>query len=325
VLGWLSRNRTLAYVHAARGAKLMRAECMRKRVGIPVLMRLQASIVGLVAVLLWLCSVTVAAGARPRANVAALQVALRAAGVYAGTVDGIRGPVTVAAVRSVQRRAGLAVDGIVGPRTRRTLGRSGRHRYGSRAMRSGDVGWDVAALQFKLAVRGFPSGTFDGALGPHAVIALRRFQRWARVNSDGVAGRATLRALRAPPVVCPVRLLAPLRATIGDGFGPRGARFHAGVDFLAPTGRPVTSAGAGRVAFAGYSRSGWGNLVIVRHRFGLRTLYAHLSAIDAQPGVFVAAGARLGRVGATGSASGPHLHFEVLLRGANVDPLSAIR
>jgi murein DD-endopeptidase MepM/ murein hydrolase activator NlpD len=288
-------------------------------------MRVQASIAALVMVLAWLSLATVATGARPRANVAALQVALRAAGVYADTVDGIGGPATIAGVRSVQRRAGLAVDGIAGPRTRRALGRSGRHRYGSRAMRSGDVGWDVAALQFELAAHGFPSGSFDGALGPRGVVALRRFQRWARLASDGVAGRATLRALRAPPPVSPVRLLAPLRAAIGNGFGPRGARFHAGLDYLAPTGMPVASAGFGHVAFAGYSPSGWGNLVIVRHRFGLRTLYAHLSAIHVRPGAFVAAGAHVGRVGATGSASGPHLHFEVTLRGANVDPRSALR
>lgn len=286
-------------------------------------MRLAASIVGLLTTLIWLCPAT-AVGAPARANVAALQVALRAAGVYAGTVDGLRGPGTIAALRSVQRRAGLAVDGVLGPRTRRTLGRSGRHRYASRAMRSGDVGWDVAALQFKLAVHGFPSGSFDGALGPRAVTALRRFQRWAGLASDGVAGSATLRALRAPPPVSPVRLLAPLRVAIGDRFGPRGSRFHAGVDFPAPTGAAVASAGFGRVVFAGFSPSGWGNVVIVRHRFGLRTLYAHLSAIDVRPGAFVAAGARIGRVGATGAASGAHLHFEVLLRGANVDPLRAL-
>jgi murein DD-endopeptidase MepM/ murein hydrolase activator NlpD len=87
----------------------------------------------------------------------------------------------------------------------------------------------------------------------------------------------------------------------------------------------VASGGSGRVAFTGYSPSGWGNLVIIRHRFGLRTLYAHLSTMTVRPGAFVAAGAQIGRVGATGAADGPHLHFEVLLRGANVDPLSAIR
>jgi len=287
-------------------------------------MRLQASIVGVLTALIWLCPAAAPAAAPASANVAALQVALRSAGAYAGTVDGIRGPATITALRRVQRRAGLAVDGILGVRTRRTLGRRGRHRYGSRAMRGGDVGWDVAALQFKLAVHGFPSGSFDGALGPHAVGALRRFQRWAGLASDGVAGRATLHALRAPPPVSPVRLRAPLRTAIGNGFGPRGAGFHAGIDLPAPTGRPVASAGFGHVAFTGYSSSGWGNLVIVRHRFGLRTLYAHLSAIDVRRGAFVAAGARIGRVGATGAATRPHLHFEVLLRGANVDPLSAI-
>jgi murein DD-endopeptidase MepM/ murein hydrolase activator NlpD len=286
-------------------------------------MRLHALLIAAVAAAIW-SSPAPAAAAPARADVAALQVALRAAGAYAGTVDGVRGPETVAAVRRVQRRAGLAVDGIAGRRTRRALGRRGRHPFGSRAMVAGDVGWDVSALQFKLAVRGFPSGGFDGVLGPRAVRALRRFQRWARLASDGVAGRATLRALRAPPPRSPVRLLRPLPVAIGDRFGPRGARFHAGADFPAPTGTPVTSAGFGHVAFAGFSSSGWGNLVVLRHRFGLRTLYAHLSAIEVRPGAFVPAGARIGRVGATGAATGPHLHFEVLLRGANVDPLRAL-
>jgi murein DD-endopeptidase MepM/ murein hydrolase activator NlpD len=62
----------------------------------------------------------------------------------------------------------------------------------------------------------------------------------------------------------------------------------------------------------------------VRHRFGLRTLYAHLSSVAVGRGQFVPAGGRIGRVGATGAATGPHLHWEILLRGANVDPLSAL-
>ena len=265
-----------------------------------------------------------AAAAQGPGDVAALQVALRSAGTYHGTVDGILGPGTRAAVRRFQRKAGLPVDGIAGRQTRRALGRLGRHPYGSRPLRLGHVGWDVAALQFKLATRGFPSGPMDGALGPRSIRALRRFQTWAGLPGDGVAGAGTQRALRRPPARSPVKLFRPVRAQVGDRFGPRGNRFHAGLDFPAPSGTPVTAAGFGDVVFSGYDTSGWGNLVIVKHRFGLRTLYAHLSSISVPTGAHVEAGQRVGRVGATGHASGPHLHFEILLRGANINPFTAI-
>jgi lysozyme family protein len=98
------------------------------------------------------------------ANVAALQVGLQARGLYAGTIDGIMGPGTRRAVRALQRRAGISVDGVVGPQTRRALGRYARHRLGDRMLHTGNRGWDVATLQFKLAWHGFPSGTFDGVL-----------------------------------------------------------------------------------------------------------------------------------------------------------------
>ena len=266
-----------------------------------------------------------AAAATGRAEVAALQVALRAAGVYGGSVDGIVGPGTIAGVREIQRRARLAVDGIVGPRTRQAFGRLGAHPYGSRAMRFGDVGWDVAALQFKLAVHGFPAGPVDGALGPRATRALKRFQVWAGLGADGVAGPSTLFALRAAPARSPVALLRPVQAPVTERFGPRGNLFHAGIDFPAPAGTPVTTAGFGRVVFAGWDSYGWGNFVVVEHRFGLRSLYAHLSTIEVSRGQNVGAGQRLGRVGSTGRSSGPHLHFELLLRGANIDPLTALR
>ena len=284
----------------------------------------RAALAGILTALFGLGALVPAAVAKRRADVAALQVALRASGTYAGTVDGIRGPATIAAVRALQQRAGLPVDGVAGPRTRAALGRYGRHRYGSRPMRLGHVGWDVAALQFKLAARGFPSGDFDASLGPRSVRALRRLQTWAGQRPDGVAGPATLRALRAPARRSPVKLLRPVRAPVTERFGPRGTRFHAGIDFPAPSGVPVTAAGFGTVLFAGYDAGGWGNLVIVRHRFGLRTFYAHLSSIAVSPRQRVGAGQTLGRVGQTGAASGPHLHFELLLRGANIDPLSAL-
>lgn len=279
----------------------------------------------MLAVLVALACVTPpAAGAAGRSDVAALQVALRSAGVYAGAIDGVRGPGTAAGVRAVQRRAGLTADGLVGPATRRALGRAGRPSFGSRAMRLGHAGWDVAMLQFKLGAHGFPSGPVDGGLGPRSSAALQRFQRWKGLAGDGVAGRSTLRALNAPPPRAPVRLLRPVQAPIGDRYGPRGQSFHAGLDFPAPTGTPVTAAGFGTVGFTGYSPGGWGNFVIIRHRFGMRTLYAHLSSIAVRRGAFVPAGGRIGRVGSSGLSSGPHLHWEILLRGANVDPLSAL-
>src|SRR5215211_2746761 len=88
-----------------------------------------------------------AAGSRD-AGLAALQVALQSRGLYAGSIDGLRGPATTKAVRRFQRRAGLSVDGIPGPRTRRALGAYGKHVLGSRPLTRGAVGWDVAALQF---------------------------------------------------------------------------------------------------------------------------------------------------------------------------------
>src|SRR5215211_5913590 len=78
------------------------------------------------------------------ASTAALQVALRALNLYHGHIDGIAGPGTRGGIRSFQARRRLAVDGIVGPRTLRALGRRGRPRLGSRVMRRGNRGWDVA-------------------------------------------------------------------------------------------------------------------------------------------------------------------------------------
>jgi murein DD-endopeptidase MepM/ murein hydrolase activator NlpD len=121
-----------------------------------------------------------------------------------------------------------------------------------------------------------------------------------------------------------VRLRYPVQAPIGDRFGPRFNVFHAGVDFPAPYGTPVTAAGFGTVVSAGFDASGGGNMVVIGHRFGLRTRYAHLSSIAVSPGQAVAVGQRIGDVGASGRATGPHLHFELMLRGANIDPLSAL-
>jgi murein DD-endopeptidase MepM/ murein hydrolase activator NlpD len=259
------------------------------------------------------------------AGIAALQVGLRAHGLYAGAIDGISGPQTSLAVRRLQRHAKIAVDGVAGPKTRRALGRFGRHTLGSRPLRRGLIGWDVAALQFQLAVHGFPSGAFDGIFGPRVEVALGRFQEWAGLQVDGVAGPATLGALTAVSPTAPLALAWPLaQPVLGDLFGPRGDRFHSGVDFPAAARTPVYAARGGQVVYAGWRAGGWGFLVTIAHGGGERTMYAHLSRVDVRVGVWVAQGVRVGAVGATGNARGPHLHFEVRVRGAAVDPLTAL-
>ncbi|HEX9381235.1 MAG TPA: peptidoglycan-binding protein [Gaiellaceae bacterium] len=280
--------------------------------------------------LLVLPFVLAAAALTPRATaadpgVAALQVGLHAHGLYQGPIDGIPGPATAKAVRRLQARARLAVDGIVGPKTRKALGRFARHHLGTRPLRIGKTGWDVASLQFQLAEHGFPSGEFDGIFGPHIDAALRRFQGWAGLKEDGIAGPATLGALTAAPATIPLPLAWPMTApVVGDRFGPRGDSWHSGIDLPAPMGTPVYSARSGEVVWAGWRNGGWGFLVTVAHGRGERTMYAHLSRIDVRVGVWIGQGVRVGLVGASGHATGPHLHFEVRVRGAAVDPLPAL-
>ena len=181
-----------------------------------------------------------------------------------------------------------------------------------------------AALQFALAWHGFPSNTLDGHLGSNTDRALRKFQRWAGITPDGLAGPRTFAALRGPVPRSPLSLGRPMIGPIGDTFGPRGNRFHAGLDFPARTGAAVGAARSGRVVYAGWSGSGWGTLVVIAHGNGVRTHYAHLSRVAVDLGESVGTGSTIGFVGATGRATGPHLHFEVTVRGANVDPLSAL-
>ena len=278
---------------------------------------------GLIVAVAALSAAPASAMGKPR--IAAVQVGLQAKGLYGGTIDGRYGPATERAVRRLQRRAGLSVDGIAGPQTRRALGKLGRHDFGSRMLRPGRVGWDVSVLQFRMAWRGFPSGTFDGIFGPRTAAAVARFQRHAGLAADGIPGPATYAALRRPVKRVPIALRSPVGSAPSDTFGPRGNRFHTGLDFPAGSGAPVRTAARGVVVRAGWDAGGYGLLVVVRHAHRVHTWYAHLRGFRVRPGERVATGARLGSVGATGHATGPHLHFEARVRGAALDPLPALR
>jgi murein DD-endopeptidase MepM/ murein hydrolase activator NlpD len=123
----------------------------------------------------------------------------------------------------------------------------------------------------------------------------------------------------------PSVLVRPVPGWITSSFGPRlhpilgTTRMHTGVDMHAAWGEPVAAAAGGRVIFAG-AYGGYGNAVILDHGGGMSTLYGHLSSIVVGYGDTVTAGQTIGLVGATGLATGPHLHFEVRIDGQPVDP-----
>jgi murein DD-endopeptidase MepM/ murein hydrolase activator NlpD len=98
---------------------------------------------------------------------------------------------------------------------------------------------------------------------------------------------------------------------------------HSGADFLSPEGRPVKAPNTGRIVLAG-ARYFTGNTVVIDHGLGLFSLFAHLSEIDVAAGDTVTAGEIVGKVGASGRVTGPHLHWTVRVNGARVDPLSLL-
>jgi murein DD-endopeptidase MepM/ murein hydrolase activator NlpD len=101
-------------------------------------------------------------------------------------------------------------------------------------------------------------------------------------------------------------------------------RWHKGIDYGAPTGTPVHCIGDGVVTFAGW-QNGYGNVVQVSHSGDRMTVYAHLSKIELRQGQHVSQGAEIGLVGATGWATGPHLHFEFREHGVQEDPLKVAK
>lgn len=119
----------------------------------------------------------------------------------------------------------------------------------------------------------------------------------------------------------------PVRGRLSDKYGwrkhpvYRKRLFHAGIDIAAPKGTPIAAVQSGKVIYAG-RRSGYGNLVIVSHANGMSTRYAHCSSILVKKGQNVRAGQLIAKVGATGVATGNHLHFEIRKNGKTQNPLT---
>lgn len=126
---------------------------------------------------------------------------------------------------------------------------------------------------------------------------------------------------------------SPLKHTrITSGFGWREhptlhrKEFHRGLDLRARMGTPVYATASGVIEYAGYhKRSGYGNLVILDHAFGFKTMYGHMKKVATKPGVFVKKGDLIGYTGSTGMSSGPHLHYEIRYIQRVLDPTAFVR
>lgn len=117
----------------------------------------------------------------------------------------------------------------------------------------------------------------------------------------------------------------PVDGTVTSGFGMRnhpilrGRRMHKGLDIAAPRGTSIYATGAGTVEFSGRKR-GYGNVIIIDHGFGYKTLFAHCSRLLVDEGAKISRGDLIALVGSTGRSTGPHLHYEVIINDANLNP-----
>lgn len=178
------------------------------------------------------------------------------------------------------------------------------------------------------------TNAFDVDLIPHLVV--ERLVRWQigmrdvlHQAADKLASLANVTGVAIPDVTCLAWYPLPASKTswATSGFGWRDdpyrhyRKFHSGADIRATPGTPVMAAGDGRVTFAG-RQGGYGNVIYVDHGGGVITRYGHLRRIETTKDAIVTAGARIGQVGSTGRATGPHLHFEVRVNGVAYDPMS---
>ncbi|HLR45697.1 MAG TPA: M23 family metallopeptidase [Deinococcales bacterium] len=123
-----------------------------------------------------------------------------------------------------------------------------------------------------------------------------------------------------------LRYIWPLHGRLTSYFGRRNlgmgtSSFHRGIDIAAPHGTPVVAARAGTVIHSGWSASGYGNLIRIRHQGGDETWYGHFSTLLVSEGEYVEQGENIGLVGSTGLSTGPHLHLELHETGTAVDPI----
>lgn len=161
----------------------------------------------------------------------------------------------------------------------------------------------------------------------------------AALRADGLTRQAYVQSLsfddvkvyssRAGDMASCIPSIYPVNPKTVQMTSPFGARFHPirqavvfheGVDLAGPAGQPVYATGDGVVESTDVNFSGYGNVIIIDHGFGYKTRYAHLQEIKVTAGQVVIRGDRIGTLGSSGLSTGPHLHYEVIYRGTQINP-----
>ncbi len=169
------------------------------------------------------------------------------------------------------------------------------------------------------------SGRSSDALGP-----IRMSTKGVPEDADAVRANTILARLDDMDVYREATertpFFKPVRARVRDtsSFGPRWGRMHEGQDWAGAHGTEIHSTADGVVIHAG-RMSGYGNLIKIKHQFGIETRYAHLSRIRVKVGQRVSRGDHIGDMGNTGRSTGTHLHYEVRVNGRPVDPMTYIK
>ncbi|WP_272884855.1 M23 family metallopeptidase [Candidatus Rhodoblastus alkanivorans] len=228
-------------------------------------------------------------------------------------LNGLKAPAAAEAehLREAFEEAGLPVDRMI--------------RHAESLGRSESIGHDESLGHDESGVtRAAMGGPFVPADAP------QRGGEFDRAYASLASSIDTMNELRQALPYAPVRQPLPGQLEVTSPFGYRIDPFfgrpalHTGMDFHGAYGEPVHATAAGRVAFAGVA-GGYGNMVEIDHGAGLATRYGHLSRIDVRQGQSVKAGEEIGAIGSTGRSTGPHLHYEVRVDGAPVNPSRYIK
>lgn len=165
----------------------------------------------------------------------------------------------------------------------------------------------------------------EAQTGVHDVVASVTFSNGAEVSrtieQDNVIEEPVAKVVKVGTKEAP-SFIKPLNGgSFSSSFGSRWGRKHKGVDWSCSVGTNIYASCGGTVSYAGW-QNGFGNTIVISHGNGLKTRYAHLSKITVSSGEKVSQGERIGLSGNTGNSTGPHLHFEILLDGEQVNPMN---